>query len=277
MKIIKIKSSHNGKIVKFDILLDDDYVIQNVFFISKRYNTVSLSTQVGCPIKCGFCLSGSPFIRNLSIHELLCQLSLVEKYLRKNFSGLKIQSVKLFGIGEPLLNLDNVIPFIKNISKKYFNISICTVGISEGITQLIKEGIKAELFISLNGTSKSERTKISIFFAGENFKELVSSIKEYRKLVPGRNKVQINYLVLGKINDSFVDMKKLGKMFGKEYKINLKKICLDKRNRFRAENCKSITKLKEALELYNPNVYISKGKGSDIHAAPGQLEARKWK
>jgi 23S rRNA (adenine2503-C2)-methyltransferase len=277
MKIIKIKSNIRKTVVKFDMLLDDAHIIQNVFFISDRYNTLSLSTQIGCPINCSFCNSGRKFIRNLTLDELLGQLKLVEDYLAKERPHLKLESIKLFGIGEPILNLDNVISFIKKISKKYSRISICTVGISNGINRLTKEGVDAELFISINGTSKLQRTKISDFFKRENFNELLQSIKDYRRSSSEKNKVQINYLILNKLNDSPKDMKRLGKMFGDEYKINLKRLCPNRQRKFKIKNMDNLVKLNNLLREHHTNVSISKSKGAEIYAAPGQLEIRKWK
>lgn len=274
MKIINTKNNADRTVIKFDLLLEDNYIIQNVFFISKRYNTLSLSTQVGCPVKCSYCASGKSFIRNLSNQELVEQLLVIEKYLENK--KMKIESIKLFGIGEPLLNIKNVVKFIRKISGRYNNISICTIGICQGIDYLIKEKIKVELFVSLNGISTEERIKSSKFFEKENFRKLINSIKKYEEFVGKEKKVQINYLLLDKINDSAIDMQKLGKMFSEKYKINLKKQCLIKQKKFKIVKLSKIKKLQKILNKLNKNNYISKSKGKEIYAAQGQLEVRKW-
>lgn len=114
-----------------------------------------ISSQVGCPVKCAFCATGQDgFVRNLDVNEIINQVYTVERRLTKQ--GSNINNIVFMGMGEPLLNLSNVLKALDilsnengiNISKR--KITISTSGIVPNIEKILLEKLPIELAISLH-------------------------------------------------------------------------------------------------------------------------------
>ena len=153
---------------KFLFKLEDGNTIETVLLKHKTRNTLCVSTQVGCPVKCAFCATGaSGFERNLDVHEIINQVYTIERRLRNK--GESVNNIVFMGMGEPLLNINNLMKAIillshengLNISKR--KITISTSGIVPGIEKLLEEKLPVELAVSLHAcllyTSPSPRDR----------------------------------------------------------------------------------------------------------------------
>jgi len=205
------------------ITSEDGEVIETVLIRQKdKRNTVCLSSQVGCPLGCAFCATGQlGFKRNLLAAEIVEQFIFWSRYLKKTGGAEKIDNVVFMGMGEPLLNYDNVISAISILnSKNCFNISIrkisvSTAGIPWAIKKLAKEKIKPNLAVSLHWANQAKRTKIMPIAKNHDLIELSKAIDFYIKATGQR--VMFEYLMLSGINDTEKDALDLAK-FVKQFK-----------------------------------------------------------
>ncbi len=197
--------SSDEKTVKALIKLDDGKHIETVLMKSNnKRNTVCVSTQVGCPMGCSFCASGkSGFTRNLSMGEIVAQILLFTRFLKSDDG--KVTNIVFMGIGEPLLNYDNVIGAIRflnlestlNLSPRRFSIS--TSGILPGIERLAKEpGLEVNLAISLNSAMNKKRDLLMPVNKRYPLKRLSKALKEYFEST--KRKIMIEYMLVKDTN-----------------------------------------------------------------------------
>lgn len=119
--------SEDGVTKKYLLLLKDGNTIESVLMKCKHGHTICISTQVGCRMRCSFCVTGQgKFVRNLTCAEMLWQLETIEEW-----ENIKITCIVLMGMGEPLDNYDNVIEFLEqvvmrnNILEERIKLSTC--------------------------------------------------------------------------------------------------------------------------------------------------------
>ncbi len=142
-KLQGTKTSRLDGTERLHFVTKDNLSVYTVYLPSKDRNSICLSTQIGCPVSCEFCFSGKvKFKRNLSRGEILEQILWVEKN-----NGVKINSVLFMGMGEPLLNYDNVLSVLRAlIDFKEFgigrrHITLSTVGIVPLIRKISGENL----------------------------------------------------------------------------------------------------------------------------------------
>lgn len=195
----------------------DNTTVEAVFYGT---GTLCISTQAGCHIGCPFCLSGTRgLFRNLTCDEMILQLAAAKG------KGFDIKRVTLSGIGEPLYNLENVLPFIEHCQKHNFPASLTTTGGPlknfEKILQFPHNG----LMISLHaGTAATHRKLIP---GGPSFEELWQILTKALKNISRRKrrKIGINYLLLEGINDSTVELDKLSALLQPFSDLTLHLLC----------------------------------------------------
>ena len=161
----KIYLSDSDNSVKALIYLDNGKCIETVLLSLNGRHSVCVSTQVGCPLGCTFCDSGrSGFIRNLDISEIIAQVLFFSRYLKQH--NKIVTNIIYMGMGEPLLNYDNVIDSIKLLSSKKTlglslrRFSISSSGILPGIKRLSEEGLPINLAISLHSAIDRKRSSL---------------------------------------------------------------------------------------------------------------------
>ena len=149
---------------KLLLTLDDGQQVECVLMREPKRNTVCISTQVGCGMGCVFCASGMLGLkRNLSKAEILQQILLIDRRLDSNE---RLTNVVVMGIGEPLANLNSLLPALdavrddSGLGLGMRRITISTVGLPEKIRQLADSGMKYNLAISLHAPNDDLRTEI---------------------------------------------------------------------------------------------------------------------
>ncbi len=166
---------------KYLFRLEDNNFIEAVVMHHNYGNSVCVSSQVGCNMSCAFCESGrQKKIRNLEAYEIVEQILAIEKDL-----GIRISSVVIMGIGEPLDNYDNIVRFIKIINDSKGiqigarHITLSTCGLVPKIYLLSKLPIQINLAVSLHAPNDLLRNQLMPVNKVYNIKELMQAIKDY--------------------------------------------------------------------------------------------------
>lgn len=282
LKVVEHQVSKIDRTEKFLFELNDGKMIETVLMRHGDRNTVCVSSQVGCAVKCSFCATGiNGFKRNLTSQEILSQIYHIERQLKSE--GESVRNIVFMGMGEPLLNLDNVIESIRtliseeglNLSKR--RITISTSGIIPQIERLIEEDLTVELALSLHASRDEIRKEIIPINEKYPIKDLMEVLKKYQ--AKSGRKITFEYILIDHLNDGKEDgdkLKELVKDF--EYVINIIPYnpveglphSRPSRNRIFA----FYNHLKDNLRL---NATLRGEKGTDIDGACGQLRQKQKK
>ena len=270
LNIKKMLTAKDGTF-KFLFKLHDAEEIESVVMPYKDRTTICVSTQIGCYVGCKFCATGMlGFKRNLSTSEIVGQIFFSQKYL-----NTKITNVVFMGMGEPLLNYDNVMNAIYIINdKRAYNIgqrriTLSTVGIADKIEKLGQEKIKPNLAFSLHTPFDWQRDKLVPINKKYNLSKIVKALLNYRNIA--HRKLTIEYVIIKNLNDSGDTAYKVRDMADKLHaKVNL--IPLNPVPFFNYTP-PSEKKLQKFAKILSEKVEVSvrNSKGREIQAACGQL------
>ena len=270
--MIKQQTSRDGT-RKFLWQLQDGNKIESVLLNHGGHKTACISSQAGCPLACMFCETGANgFHRNLTRGEILGQFLQMEK-----MNDADINNIVFMGMGEPLLNEDNVFSAIRSLNDKNMrnlgarHITISTSGIVPGIEDLADFEIPLRLSLSLHATNDELRSKLMPVNKKYPLQKLVNALRHYRERTGER--ITIEYALIDRVNDAPEYAYEMAALLdGLEPYINLipfnpipsrpeLKRASDSRVK---EFCRALTSLKIEFEL-------RKERGGDIMAACGQL------
>lgn len=260
---------------KYLFKLKDDNYIEAVLMHHDYGVSVCVSSEVGCNMGCAFCESGRlKKVRNLLPYEMVEQILLIEKDIK-----MRISSVVIMGIGEPLDNYDNVLDFIKIINDPKGiaigarHITLSTCGLIPKIKDLANESLQINLAISLHAPNREIRNKLMPVNKVYNISDLIGAIKEY--IAKTNRRVTIEYVMLDNINDSIECAIELATLLkGMNVYVNL--IPYNETNHLELKKSKKeqILKFYDTLKKNNINVTIRREFGSKIDAACGQLRSK---
>lgn len=263
---VRVLADRNTK--KYAFELSDQKLIETVIIKRRTGNTVCLSTQVGCQVRCRFCKSGeNGLVRNLSASEMIQQFI---------FANGNANRIVFMGIGEPLMNyseLIRVIHILRDRNGLDFptdGISISTVGPIDKLKLLREEHIKIQLVLSLHATDQQTRDYLMPGTARHSINEVISLSMDYGRR--HNRKISIAYLLLPGINDRTVDVERLSRWFGgKNVVVNLLRYNGNKTNEFFPASPERISSFMKALEKNSVRVTLRRSLGDSIEAACGQL------
>ena len=278
---VKIKSSQQStvdKTIKYTFELHDGNLIEGVLIPSRNGQRVTacISTQVGCPLGCKFCATGTMGLRrNLTKNEIYDHLFLLNQESQKHF-GRKLTNIVVMGMGEPLLNYDNLmaatdlITSAKGLAMSPQRITVSTVGIVKELYRLADDRPKFNLAVSLHSAVPETRTSIMPVNKSNPLDKLTEALKYFHNKTGKR--ITFEYLMLRDINDSIKDAQALAE-FCKNFpsKINLIEFNETPGSQFRRSTPENTEAFKNFLEKRNLIVTIRRSKGQDIAAACGQL------
>jgi 23S rRNA (adenine2503-C2)-methyltransferase len=280
-KLLIERVSHDGT-RKFLWELKDGCNIESVLLhhtgdITKTRYTVCLSTQVGCPMGCGFCATGKlKFTRNLTAGEIAGQVLDITYYRRKVENDFKINNVVYMGMGEPLLNLAAVLKSIRilhneqgqNIGIRRFTISTC--GLVPQIRELALEKLDIVLAVSLHAPTNELRNQIMPVNQKYPLEELINACREYIELTGRR--ITFEYALVKGFNDGLKEVHALVKLLrGLEANVNIIPVNTTDNNVYQRPALTEVYRFVKALEDNGIKAVIREEKGSDIQAACGQL------
>lgn len=202
--MLKVKDVINDQFNKlFELETEDSYTVESVFY---RGNTLCVSSQVGCPVECSFCASGmNGLIRNLSFEEIISQYE-------ENSEKENITNITFAGIGEPLLNWDNVKKAFFYFKEKGLKVSFYTTGFPiknfKELLDLPHNGVT----LSIHAVYEEKRKKLIPKSA--NFEKLIKTFKEHLDKLSKRKRknYSIAYLLIKDVNDSQEELKKLAEI-----------------------------------------------------------------
>lgn len=284
-RIQKTLESDDGT-KKLIIRLEDNNYIETVLIPQRWKNqniyTLCISIQVGCPIRCVFCASGkNGLIRNLSTSEIVEQVLIAIKITKiGNIKTRSIQNIVIMGMGEPLVNIDNVIKALKIIHNPqglnigWNKITLSTIGIKGKLERLIKEKVTPNLALSLHSADDNLRRKLIPSKAIYPIPELLKDALEYKNIT--KKEVTIEYILLHNINDAAEDARKLASLLQNfPFKVNLIPYNLVEGFNYKTPKEQDILKFENILRQHNINTTIRKSTGNKIQAACGQLALKK--
>ena len=273
LEIVRKQTSKEAS--KYLFKLEDDNYVESVVMYHDYGISVCVSSQVGCNMGCKFCESGRlKKVRDLKTYEMVEQLLLIEKDIKK-----RISSVVIMGIGEPFDNYDNVINFIKIINHDKAlaigarHITVSTCGIIPKIKLFMGEPFQVNLAISLHAPYNELRSKLMNINKVYPIEELIAVLKEYIKKTNRR--VTIEYVTLKDVNDSKDCALKLAALLkGMNAYVNLIPYNATNNLGFEKSSKKTILEFYDILKKNKINVTIRKEFGSNIDAACGQLRSK---
>jgi len=198
-------TSDSGLARKVLFALRDGETIESVLLLYEDRQSVCVSTQVGCPVGCGFCATGqSGFVRNLSPREIVEQVLFFARELREQ--DLEVTNVVFMGMGEPLLNYEATWRAVETLNDpRGFNLgarrmTISTVGVVPGIDRLSKEPLQVGLAVSLHAPTDRLRRKLVPIARRYPMGELMAACRRYVERTGRR--ITFEYALLQGINDS---------------------------------------------------------------------------
>ena len=209
-EIVSEQKSSDGTI-KWAMDIGDGQLVETVFIPEKERNTLCISTQVGCPIKCAFCRTGkSGFNRNLKVSEIIGQVWRAASRVgfSQNQEQKPISNVVMMGMGEPLLNVQNVLSVVKlllsdnafALSKR--RVTISTAGVVPTINKIAGK-VDVALALSLHAPNDELRNELVPINQKFPLKDLLAAVRNY---VDNSNancgRVTIEYVLLDHVNDS---------------------------------------------------------------------------
>lgn len=269
---VSIKKSSTDGSVKFLLRLIDGEKVETVFIPDGKRKTVCVSSQVGCPLKCSFCATGMlGFKRNLEFWEILEQIRFVKDYI-----GERITNIVFMGMGEPMLNMENMFDAISLLQENDAfkigarKITISTAGVIPGIYRLLEYRKQVKLAISLNSAIQEKREKIMPIARRYPLSELRKTILDYYKVK--KRWVTFEYILLPGFNDSQEDVKALESFIkGIPCKINVIPYNGFEGSPFREPREEEIERFLKRLYRLKATITLRKSKGRDIKGACGQL------
>lgn len=244
--------------------------------------TLCVSTQVGCALDCSFCATATMgFIRNLSPGEIVGQLFAAEAV-----SGRTVTNIVFMGMGEPMLNYDNVMTAVElltdqtgiGISPK--RITLSTAGYADHIRRMADEDRKIKLALSLHSLRNGVRTELMPITKKFSPEELLHALEYYQKRT--RKSVMLEYIVFDGVNDTDEDVRLLVKASRRiECRVNLIPFhsieftgAAGRTASLRGASPAGIDAFWKKLRSHGVTVFIRNSAGVDIDAACGQLAVR---
>ena len=275
IKVDTMQRSEDGT-VKNAVRLHDGLVVESVLIPTLTRTTACVSSQVGCSLDCNFCATSRlKRMRNLEPGEIYDQVLAIDKESRL-YHNRPLSNIVFMGMGEPLMNYNNVIKAIDMITSQEGlamspkRIMVSTSGIPKIIKKMADDEVKFKLAVSLHSAIDEVRAKIMPFSKNFPLADLRESLEYwYRKT---KSKISFEYVVWKGINDNAEAIAALVKYC--KYvpcKVNLIEYNPIDDGEFQQASEESIKAYITALEKADIVVKVRRSRGKDIDAACGQL------
>ncbi len=264
---------------KWVMQLEGGNKIETVYIPESGRGTLCISSQVGCALDCSFCSTARQgFSRNLTSAEIVAQVWMASRLLGENSrDDRKITNVVLMGMGEPLLNYENVLKAITifmhdnayGLSKR--RVTVSTSGVLPKL-DLLGQQSDVALAVSLHAVTDEIRDSLVPVNKKYPLKELMASCRQYIKNQKAKSHITFEYVMLKGVNDSHQDAIKLVKLLkGIPSKVNLIPFNAFPDSGYDCSPMPVIKEFKEQLMKSGLVATIRKTRGEDIDAACGQL------
>ena len=267
--------------IKFALKLEGGQEVESVWIPESDRATLCVSSQVGCALECTFCSTAQQgFNRNLSVSEIIGQVWRVATTigLSKDSAKRPITNVVMMGMGEPLLNLKNVVPamdlmmddFGFGLSKR--RVTLSTSGVVPAL-DMLGDQIDVALAISLHAPNDELRDEIVPINKKYNIETFLAGVRRYlTKSNANQGRVTVEYVMLSHINDSMDQAHELARALkDTPSKINLIPFNPYPGSPYTCSSNSRIDRFAKVLMEYGFTVVVRKTRGDDIDAACGQL------
>ncbi|MGW8287287.1 MAG: 23S rRNA (adenine(2503)-C(2))-methyltransferase RlmN [Desulfobulbales bacterium] len=278
-QIAAVEHSKDGT-VKFGFRLKDDNYIEAVLIPEAERNTLCVSSQAGCAMSCGFCLTGTiGFRRNLTPSEIVGQVVRARDWLfeTEKFQAI-LNNLVFMGMGEPLANFTNLLTALEILTEQRGldfserRITVSTCGLVPQITELGQK-TKVNLAVSLHSVDDSIRSELMPINKKYPVAELLEACRHFP--MPKRKRIMFEYILIKDLNDSEADAKLLArKLKGIPCKINLLPYNESAEMKFKRPDDEKIELFQKVLWKYGYTVLVRSSRGADISAACGQLAGK---
>ena len=259
---------------KWLLRVDEANAVEAVFIPETNRGTLCVSSQAGCTLDCAFCSTGKQgFNRNLSTAEIIGQLWLANRLLE---GERPVSNVVMMGMGEPLLNLDNVIPALRlmlddnayGLSRR--RVTVSTSGVIPGMDRL-RDECPVALAVSLHAPNDALRERLVPVNRKYPLRELIAACNRYLEKAP-RDFITFEYVMLEGVNDSDQHARELlGIAKRVRCKFNLIPFNPFPGTEFARSDAECIRRFAEILQRGGLTVTTRKTRGDEIAAACGQL------
>jgi len=255
--------------------LADGNCIESVYIPEPDRATLCVSSQVGCSLNCSFCSTARQgFNRNLTTAEIIGQLWTANRLLVAD-GEQPVSNVVFMGMGEPLLNLDNVLPAVRLMQDDFAyalskrRVTLSTAGVVPGLTRLAQES-DISLALSLHAPDDALRDELVPLNRKYRIAEVLDACSQY--VGEGRRRVTIEYVMLEGVNDSDAQARALARVLRKvPSKVNLIPFNPFPETRYRRSSTRRIDRFRDILHAAGIVTITRKTRGDDIDAACGQL------
>ena len=275
VKVDTMQRSSDGT-VKNSVRLHDGLLVESVLIPTNTRTTACVSSQVGCSLDCNFCATSRlKRMRNLEPGEIYDQVLAIDNE-SKLYHNRPLSNIVFMGMGEPLMNYNNVIKAIDRITSEEGlgmspkRITVSTSGIPRMIMKMADDGVKFKLAVSLHSAIESVRNHIMPFSTNFPLTDLRESLEYWYQKT--KSKVTYEYVVWGGINDTKEAVDALVK-FCKYVpcKVNIIEYNPIDDGEFQQASDAAVNMYIKELTKHNIVAKVRKSRGKDIDAACGQL------
>ena len=266
----------NDGTIKNAFRLHDNHIVEGVLIPQETRMTACVSSQVGCSLTCKFCATGKmERLRNLNFDEIYDQVVMLHNQAMENYK-VPLSNIVYMGMGEPLLNYQNVLKSIdritspKGLGMAHKRITVSTAGIAKMIKKLGDDNVKFNLALSLHAANDKKRDQIMPINEHNNLEVLEEALNYFCKLT--NSSVTFEYIVFKNFNDTIEDARELARFCSKvPSKVNLIEYNPIDGESFMNTTEDKMQQFKEVLWSRGIQVNLRRSRGKDIDAACGQL------
>lgn len=258
---------------KFLVKWADGVTTETVLMEYHDRNTVCISTQSGCPVKCAFCASGIHGLkRSLTAGEIVEQVMIAADALGSE----RLNNVVIMGMGEPFANYSNVARAITTMNAQWGlnigarHITLSTVGVPDRIIKFAHDFPQVTLALSLHAPTDKLRSELVPWAANFSIRDLLTAVDDYYEIT--HREVTIEYVLLDGINSLPKHAEALAKLL-RPYRINVNLINYNavSETGHKPAHENAVNNFMEILKDRGINVHLRQSRGTDINAACGQL------
>lgn len=273
---VDIMQKSNDGTIKNAVELHDGNVVESVLIPTQKRTTACVSSQVGCSLDCTFCATARlKRMRNLTAAEIVDQVVIIDEESKRYFER-PLSNIVFMGMGEPLLNYNEVVSAIRKITTSEGlgmsprRITVSTSGIPKMIEKLADEDLKVKLAVSLHSAREEIRNVIMPFSVKFPLTDLMESLQYWYNKTKSR--ITFEYIVWKGINDTKADIDALVKFCKKvPSKVNLIEYNSIDDGQYQQADSSAIDNYIEVLERNGIVIKVRRSRGKDIDAACGQL------
>lgn len=260
---------------RYLLALADGKTVEAVWMPEEKRQTICISTQVGCPVDCKFCMTALLGLeRNLTAGEIVGQVLLAAADNGLAIDGQRL-NVVMMGQGEPLLNLANVLKATRILLDRAGcglsprRLTLSTAGIIPKIEELGREPVRPKLAISLNASTEEARRELMPITRKYHLKDLLEACRVY-PLRPWE-RLTFEYVLLKGVNDREADARRVVKLLANlNCKVNLIALNPGPEIPFETPDEETVLAFQRIVKRAVP-CFIRKPRGRDVYAACGQL------